>query len=149
MLARITTRLSCKEGELWQTIIKPESLQYLAWPILRFAPAESGALDDEWQVEKVYPLKLYFLKFIPMGRHQIQLVKIDKKTSTISSRESGRMARVWDHNIGFYEVAPGEVRYTDGIDIQAGWLTPAVWLFAQLFYRHRHRRLKALLRKGV
>jgi len=38
------------------------------------------------------------------------------------------------------------VSYTDEIEIQAGWLTPGIWLFAQLFYRHRQRRWKALLR---
>lgn len=72
-------------------------------------------------------------------------MKIDKETNTISSHESGLLARVWNHDISFHEVAPGVVSYTDEIEIQAGWLTPAIWLFAHLFYRHRQRRWKVLL----
>jgi hypothetical protein len=55
---------------------------------------------------------------------------------------------VWNHNISFREVGPGKVSYADEIEIQAGWLTPAIWLFAHLFYRHRQRRWKVLLKKS-
>ena len=92
-------------------------------------------------------LKLYFLKVIPLGRHSIQLVTIDKERNTIASRESGLLARVWNHSIRFRQVEGGKVSYTDEIEIRAGWLTPAIWLFAHLFYRHRRRRWKALLKQ--
>jgi hypothetical protein len=147
MIARISTRLPCSENELWQRIIEPGSLQFVASPILSFVPAEDCDLEGEWQVGRPYPLKLYFLKVIPLGRHTIQLVKIDKDTNTIASRESGLLARVWNHTISFREVSPGVVSYKDEIEIRAGWLTPVIWLFAQLFYRHRQRRWKALLRR--
>jgi hypothetical protein len=147
MLARISTRLACTEAELWRKIIEPRSLQFVASPILSFVPVEAGVLDGEWQVGRAYPLKLYFLKFIPLGRHIIRLVKIDKDQNTISSRESGLLAPVWNHNISFQEVAPGALSYTDEIEIQAGWLTPLIWLFAHVFYRHRQRRWKVLLHR--
>lgn len=146
MLARISTRLACTEAELWQKIIEPGSLQFVASPILSFVPVEGGALDGEWKVGLAYPLKLYFLKVIPLGRHTIQLVKIDKRTNTIVSQESGLLARVWNHTIRFHEVRPGQVTYTDEIEIQAGGFTPLIWVFAQMFYRHRQRRWKVLLR---
>lgn len=149
MRARISTLLACTEAALWQRIIEPRSLQYVAAPILRFVPVDPGGFTGEWQVGPSYVLRLYFLKFIPLGRHTIQLLKIDKATNTISSRERGLLAPVWNHHIAFHAVAPGKVRYTDTIDIQAGWLTPAIWLFAQLFYRHRQRRWKILLRQAV
>jgi hypothetical protein len=102
-----------------------------------------------WQKIIEPTLKLYFLKVIPLGRHTIQLVRIDKETNTIVSQESGRLARTWNHTISFREVAQNVVSYTDEIEIQAGWLTPAIWLFAQLFYRHRQRRWKVLLRNDT
>jgi len=147
MFARISTRLACTEAELWQKIIEPRSLQFVASPILSFVPAEAGALDGEWQVGRPYSLKLYFMKLIPLGRHTIQLVKIDKERNIISSRESGMLAPVWNHNISFRALAPGVVSYTDEIEIRAGWLTPFIWLFAHVFYRHRQRRWKMLLQK--
>ena len=93
-------------------------------------------------------MKLYFLKLIPLGWHTIRLVKMDKKTNTISSQESGLLAQVWNHNISFREVGSGKVSYTDEIEIQAGCLTPAIWLFAHIFYRYRQRRWKVLLKKN-
>lgn len=146
MIARISTRLACSERDLWQKIIEPKSLQFVASPLVSFEPLQQGALAGEWQVGIPYPLKLYFLKFIPLGRHTIQLVRIDKETNTIVSQESGRLTRVWNHTISFREITLNVVSYTDEIEIQAGWLTPAIWLFAQLFYRHRQRRWKVLLR---
>lgn len=146
MIARISTRLACSERDLWKKIIEPQSLQFVASPLVRFEPLEQGVLSGEWQVGIPYPLKLYFLKVIPLGSHTIQLVRIDKETNTIVSQESGRLARVWNHTITFREVAGDVVHYTDEIEIRAGWLTPAIWLFAQVFYRHRQRRWKVLLR---
>jgi hypothetical protein len=147
MIAHVSTVLPSSEGELWQKIIEPKSLQYVASPIVRFVPDEAGALAGEWEVGRAYPLRLYFLKFIPLGRHAIQLRKIDKVENVISSEERGLLARVWNHNITFREVSPGTLSYTDEIEIQAGWLTPAIWLFAHFFYRHRQRRWKVLLRQ--
>jgi len=146
MIARISTRLACSEDQLWQKIIEPGSLQFVASPILRFVPVGGGGLTGEWQVGIPYHLKLYFLKRIPLGPHTIQLMRIDKAANKIVSQESGRLARSWKHIIRFQEVAPGVVHYTDEIEIRAGWLTPFIWLFAQVFYRHRQRRWKVLLR---
>lgn len=147
MLARISTQLECTESELWQKLSKPESLQFVASPMLAFAPIEPGVLGSEWETGRDYRLKLYFLKFIPLGRHTIQLVKVDREQNIISSRETWLLAPVWNHNIFFEEIKPSLVSYTDEIDIRAGWLTPLVWLFAQVFYRHRQRRWKVLLQK--
>ncbi len=147
MVARISTLLPCTEHQLWQKIIEPRPLRYVSSPILSFIPVEPGALDSEWRVGRAYPLKLYFLKFIPLGRHSIRLVKIEQEANTISSEESGSLARVWNHNIWFHADADGKLAYTDEIEIQAGWLTPAIWFFAHLFYRRRQRRWKAFLKQ--
>ena len=147
MLARISTQLHCTANELWQKISTPQSLQFVASPILTFVSVEPGVLDSAWEVDRDYALELYLLKFIPLGRHTIRLVKIDRDQNIISSRERGLLAPVWNHHITFQEIQPGLVNYTDEIEIRAGWFTPCIWLFAQLFYRHRQRRWKVLLRE--
>lgn len=148
MLARISAHLACTEGELWQHIGRPASLQFVASPVLAFVPIELGVLDGEWEVGRNYRLKLYLFKWIPLGSHTIQLVKVDRGQNVISSRERGLLAPVWNHDITFHEVSPGLVSYTDEIEIRAGWLTPFIWLFAQVFYRHRQRRWKILLERS-
>lgn len=149
MFARISTEFACTEDELWERIGQPASLQFVASPLLTFVPAEPGLLDREWEVGRDYSLKLYLLNFIPLGRHTIRLLKVDKEKNIISSCERGTLARVWNHTITFREVTPGRVSYTDEIEIRAGWLTPFIWLFAHAFYRHRQRRWKLLLNKPL
>jgi hypothetical protein len=148
MLARITTNLACTRSELWEHISRPQSLQFVASPLLQFNALEPGALDGEWEVGRDYQLTLNLLGFIPLGRHTIRLARIDRDHNTIVSRESGLLARVWNHTISFQEITPGLVNYTDAIEIQAGWLTPFIWGFAHLFYRHRQRRWKLLLKQN-
>lgn len=148
MLARITTYFQCTEDELWERLIQPSSLTFVSSPILSFEPKNEVALPVEWQVGKSYPLKLYFLTVIPIGKHTIKLVEIDKKSKTIRTMESGRFVRVWNHNITFRETEPEKVKYTDEIEIKSGLLTPAIWLFAHFFYRHRQKRWRVLLKSG-
>jgi hypothetical protein len=145
MLARISTVFNGTEEGLWNQIIEPKSLRYVALPILGFTPVEAGALDGEWEVGRDYPLNLYLLGFIPLGRHTIRLTKIDQRNHTIVSQERGFLVPVWNHTIVFYQVTPDRVHYTDEIAIEAGWRTPFIWLFAHLFYRHRQRRWRSLL----
>ena len=121
-------------------------MQFVSSPILSFREKKEGDLAGEWQVNRLYLLKLYLLKFIPLGEHRITLVNIDKDENRIISHENGQLATVWNHVISFREIEPGTVYYTDEIEIRAGFLTPAIWLFAHLFYRHRQRRWKKLLR---
>lgn len=62
MIAIISTRFACTEGDLWQKLVEPSSLQYVASPILSFVPAEAGGLIDEWKLGRAY-----LLNFIPLG----------------------------------------------------------------------------------
>ena len=147
MLARISTVLECTDKQFWDMIIKPKSLQFVAAPLLHFEPLVAGELDGEWVVGKTYTVRLLFLGFLPLGRHRIKIVAIDKATNTIESQENGSLARVWNHTMRFHPFGAGQLRYTDEIEIQAGLLTPFIWAFAHLYYRYRQRRWKELLKQ--
>ncbi|MEQ9009743.1 hypothetical protein [Algiphilus sp.] len=149
MIARIRTRFACTADALWEQIMQPRSLVFVAAPILVFVSADGGRLPARWEEGVSYPLRLFFLGLLPLGRHTIRLVQIDADSYTILSEEHGQLARVWNHRIHFREVAPGQVFYSDEIDIRAGLLTPFIWWFAHLFYRHRQRRWKQWLRRAV
>ncbi|MBB5020191.1 hypothetical protein HNQ59_003508 [Chitinivorax tropicus] len=58
-----------------------------------------------------------------------------------------RLIRRWDHHITLLESDQG-TRYIDHMEIDAGWLTPAIWLLAKCFYVHRQRRWLKLARNG-
>ena len=145
MIARISTNFYCTEEELWKKILQPKSLQFVAFPILSFKPLVDGDFDGKWVVGKTYKLKMHFLTFVPLGFHRINIVTIDKESNIIESHESGSLVPVWNHTIRFGQLDQNKLIYTDEIEVKAGWLTMAIWLFTQMFYRHRQRRWKILL----
>jgi hypothetical protein len=145
MIVTISTTLACSAEDLWKQIIEPKSLQFVASPMLTFVPMNEGDLSDEWKVNTPYPLRIFFFGILPLGKHTINLIKIDKQTNTIVSQETGQLARVWNHTIHFQETDYERVLYTDIIEIKAGLLTPFIVLFAHIFYRHRQKRWKVLL----
>lgn len=146
MIAKISTKLNCTDVQLWSEIIKPQTLQYIAAPLLYFIPINNDEPFNEWIVGKTYKFKIFLLKYIPLGRHDITITVIDKKTNRIETKESGFLSPTWNHSIWFNNTGNG-LEYTDQIEIKAGLITFLIWIFAQIFYRNRHRKLKILLRK--
>lgn len=134
--------------KLWKEITNPQSLQHVAAPILYFYPKGETDLNGNWEVNKEYDLKLYFLKFIPLGFHRIIVRKIDVIKNEIISNESGLLAKTWNHTIKFNSINPDQIEYTDIIEIKAGLLTIFIWMFSHFFYRHRQRKWKLLLSKS-
>jgi hypothetical protein len=57
----------------------------------------------------------------------------------------GDLPRKWDHRITLVPQPGGGTLYTDRVEVGAGVLTPFVWLFAGMFYRHRQRRWRRLV----
>lgn len=148
MIARITSIFDCTEEKFWNKIIEPKSLQYVASPILSFHPIDGIDLNTHWVTNKTYEFKLRFLKIIPLGRHQIKVITISKESNTLVTNESGTLTPVWNHTVEFHQIEHGRLRYTDEIEIGAGLLTPGIWVFAHLFYRHRQKRWKKLLKNA-
>jgi hypothetical protein len=146
MLARISTVFDCTAEQLWDEISRPASLRFVSAPLLHFEPLVPGELDGEWVVGRTYALRLSLFGFLPAGQHRITLVNIDREANLIESKESGALSPVWNHTIRFQPFGDGRLHYTDEIEIQAGLLTGVVWAFAHVFYRHRQRRWRTLLR---
>lgn len=146
MLARISTTFDATAEQLWEAISRPASLRFVAAPLLQFEPLVAGELDDAWVVGKTYALRLSLFGLLPAGEHRITLATIDREANLIESKESGALAPVWNHTIRFNAVGASKLQYTDEIEIQAGLRTGVIWAFAHLFYRHRQRRWKRLLR---
>ena len=131
--------------KLWEKLQKISSLTYVASPILVFRPRGGKALPEKWEMGKKYALSLYAFGFIPLGKHDIAVRKIDAAGKEIATNESSSLARTWDHVIRVEKISEDAVKYTDEVEIEAGLLTMFIWLFAHIFYRHRQRKWKVLL----
>ena len=120
-----------------------ETLQYIAAPYATFTPVENNN-DFSWREGAVSSYHFRLFGFIPFGIHTIRIEKFDQ--SGIQSREHNKHVPVWDHLI-LLEDLGNQTKYTDEVEIHAGWKTVFIWLWAKAFYAHRQRKWIHLLKK--
>jgi hypothetical protein len=127
---------------IWDRVQKSETLDYVAAPWVRFTP-KAGQFPERWTTGK-HEASLWLLGVLPLGPQTIGIeYPNDAEAMVLRDNGHGLMAKQWDHWI--FVTADGDgTRYTDRVDVSAGLLTPAVALFAWLFYAHRQRRWKVL-----
>lgn len=130
---------------MWSELQKVSSLRYVSSPLLMFNPQNGASFPEKWVPGIEYKLKLSLFNTIPLGGHVIKIVTINEAEKTIISNEYGHLAKIWNHTIKIKRIDENKIEYEDEIEIQAGVLTLFIWLFAQVFYRHRQRRWKRML----
>ena len=121
-----------------------ETLQYIAWPYAAFEPVGDAART--WTVGSTSSYRFRLFGVIPFGTHTIHIVRFDPEG--ISSREGNEHVPVWNHDILLEPADADHTRYTDRVEIRAGWKTGFVWLWANAFYAHRQRKWIRLLKRG-
>ena len=126
---------------VFQKLQRLETLQVIAKPYVAFEPVDSTAAVWDVGGESSYRLRLF--GFIPFGMHTIRIVRFDPER--ISSREGNRHVPVWNHDILLVPIDENHTEYTDRVEINAGWKTIFIWLWAKAFYAHRQRKWITLL----
>jgi ligand-binding SRPBCC domain-containing protein len=129
--------------KIWGLLGQVNTLQKIAKPYVYFTAPEG---ISKWKPGTDCRMLFRLYGLIPMGEHKIRVARWDKASWTIETHESDRLARVWNHSIDLEPLGDGTTRYTDTVVIDAGRLTPLVRLWSVMFYRHRQRKWKRLLR---
>jgi len=104
-------------------------------------------LPEVWPAGGEIQCRSFLFGIIPFGTRTIRFERIDPVAREIQSREFDRLIARWDHLIRITPVRLGWCRYRDEIVIEAGWRTLIVWMFAQLLYRHRQRKWRAVAKR--
>lgn len=142
-----STHIALKPETVWAEVQTAGLLQHIAWPMVRFIPVDDAALES-FQPGGRYQVKLRLFGMIPFGTQWIVSSLHEAKGTQWPKRlrDDGYSALIskWDHWIAVTPDKDGGTRYTDEVEISAGVLTPLVWAFAQIFYRHRQRRWRGL-----
>lgn len=122
-------------------------LAHISAPLVRFTPLDPPRLPEVLQ-PATYRVGLSLFGWIPFGWQAIG-ISYPPMAQGFMMRDDGHspLVRQWSHVITILPAAQGAI-YRDRIDIRAGVLTPLVWLFALVFYRHRQRRWRALAAGG-
>lgn len=139
-----STLLAASADAIWAAVKTPSAFRFvtrglLVMPVIR---SRSG----EWREGETVVGWVFLFGFLPFSRHHLHIARIDDSTRTLSSREFGGLIAMWNHDIEVVPVDSMTCRYRDRIEIEAGFLTPAIAVYARWFYRMRQRRWKALSR---
>ena len=143
MVVRKSSVFSAPREEVYTHLQRLETLQYIAAPYATFTPVENNN-DFSWREGAISSYHFRLFGFIPFGIHTIRIEKFDQ--SGIQSREHNKHVPVWDHLI-ILEDLGNQTKYTDEVEIHAGWKTVFIWLWAKAFYAHRQRKWIRLLKK--
>jgi hypothetical protein len=152
MLVERATLLPCTPERCHDEVLTIRMLQYVTHPMLHFDPVDPAVFPERWEDgEHLVSMRLFGL--IPFGRQVIGISRRDRSQEMgryyAELRDNGRGTFIskWDHLITIEAQGEG-CRYSDRVEVQAGLLTPFIWLFAWFFYRHRQRRWRALVEAG-
>jgi hypothetical protein len=138
----------CQASLAWNEVQTTRLLAEICSPLIRLAPAVGEtAFPEQWADLNGVRLRTYMFGVIPLGTRTLGLEKVDPQEFEIQTREYDALIRRWDHRIHVEPIDAGHCRYTDDVEIDAGWLTFPVWLFAQWFYRHRQHRWQRVARR--
>jgi hypothetical protein len=147
MRVYVESVLPCEPDAAWEKVQTSALLLQIARPLVVLRPARGEELPERWRHGQTVRCRSYLFGVIPFGTRTLTFEHIDADGRTIQTRESDPLVRRWDHHIRAGATGDGRTHYADDVEIDAGVLTPLVWLFAQVFYRHRHRRWRAVARR--
>lgn len=147
MRTRLTTLLDCSKERFWQEVQTPRLMEYVAAPLVTFDPLQPDRLPQVWKAG-CYQVAMKLFRWLSLGRQWVVISIPQAGDHLYQLRDNGYGDRItrWDHWITIQEATDGKARYTDQVDIEAGLVTPLVWLFSQVFFRHRQRRLRKLVK---
>lgn len=121
-----------------------KTLQYIAYPYATFTPLD-GNNEMVWEKGVITSFEFKLFGIIPYGTHNIKVLRFDIDEG-IYTKESNSHVPVWNHRIILKQLPNGKCRYTDIVDIEAGWKTVFIYLWACCFYAHRQKKWVDLLK---
>lgn len=147
MKVYVQSQFDCPPEAVWAKVQSSDLLLEVIRPLLRFAPLGSAKFPSFWRQGQTVYGRAYAFGLLPLGVHAVHFERIDARERQMQTREIDPLIRRWDHLISVAETPDGKTVYSDEIDVDAGIFTFFVWVYAQLFYRHRQRRWRRVVQR--
>ena len=135
------------KDEIFRRLQKLKTLQYIAHPYATFKSVDDTE-ELTWQEDSAFAFHFKLFALIPFGVHTIKVMQFDIEKG-IYTQEGNKHVPVWNHKIILEKIDENTTKYTDIVEIQAGWKTLFVYLWANSFYAHRQRKWKRLLKRKI
>lgn len=142
MIVKKTCVFRAKQSDVFALLQRFDTLAYIAKPYATFKKTD-GQSKSTWEVGRSFSFDFKIFGFIKLGVHVINVKEF--KPDNIYTNEGNHFCSVWNHRIILKEIADGKTEYTDEVEIEAGWKTPFVYLWAKAFYSHRQKKWVKLL----
>jgi hypothetical protein len=139
MIIRVTSIFPADRETVFEKLQEIETLRYICSPLATFTPLDKSL---KWQAGAVFRFKLTACG-LSFGVHTIKVKKFD--IDKILTHENNKEVRVWNHIITLEKCGKNKTKYSDIVEVRAGLKTPFIWLWANVFYRHRQRKWRELL----
>ena len=143
MIVRKSSVFPASRDAVFERLQRLETLQTIAKPYATFEPV--GLAEPVWTGGSTSAYRFRLFGVIPFGTHKNHIIRFDP--DGVSSREGNELVPVWNHDITVVPIDGSHTKYTDHVEILAGWKTPFIWLWANAFYAHRQRKWIHLLKE--
>lgn len=145
MVVERTAVFPANRHEVFLLLQRFETLQEVASPYATFTPLDGGD-GVVWTAGETAKFRLRLFGIFPFGTHSIHVIRFSE-TDGVFTQERNEHVPVWNHEIVLNERDGQSCLYTDRVEIEAGWRTFFIYLWACLFYAHRQRKWVRILRR--
>ena len=144
MTVKKTSVFPAKQSNVFALLQRFDTLAYIAKPYATFKSL-NGQTEPVWKVGRSFSFDFKMFGFISLGVHIINVKEFN--IDNIYTNEGNPFCPIWNHRIILKEIAERKTEYTDEVEIEAGWKTPFIYLWAKAFYSHRQKKWIKLLNK--
>ncbi|WP_146344823.1 SRPBCC family protein [Falsiphaeobacter marinintestinus] len=118
---------------LFALVTDLDTLEAVTKPWVQFHHLPSGPVHEG----QVIDVALSLFGLFPVRPYQMRVMKCDPVARVMRSEEDGMGIHKLTHELHVQAEDTGAV-LTDRIEIDAGWMTPFVAIWAHIIYRRRH-----------
>ena len=89
---------------------------------------------------------------MPLGTLKVKIVKNNRSSDDewiLMTQETSNLVQTWNHTIKIKSLGKYKTKYTDLVEIHAGFQTLFLWCFAHLFFSYRQKRWKGLINSSL
>ena len=148
-IIQITTDFDAPIETVTKHARTPKLLEYVTRGLVAFRPINPPSFPDAW-AERDYLAELLLFGWLPIGKQTLGIEFLPPEAGKFFIRDNGHSATIkkWDHLVTLEALSDQKTRYTDQLELDAGWRTPVVGTFARYFYGYRQKRWKRLIANG-
>lgn len=126
-------------AEAWRALKRIDTLAAVARPLVTYPPMQSLDFPSEWEVGQSLNIRPKLFGILDQGNYWVYVTECSETNRRIVTREHSDTITRWIHTMQLTPATDRSCYLIDTVEIDAPL---PVYLFARLFYAHRHRRWK-------